>query len=127
MIAKRGGRRRGAGRPPIRGTAQTVRRQLVLTEAEAAEISDAVYGEPVGPWMVNASLLHARAMRDPNLRAGLTRAMSLLEIEPGSGIDAEVVRMTIAWLEEQVTGRPSCEVTDEIRRGAKAEIKRLLG
>lgn len=106
--SKRGGRRRGAGRPPLRGKAKTVRRHLVLTEADVAEIGDAVPdGEPVGPWMVNASLLHARAMRNPDLRAGIVRAMTLLDFTPGSGIDAEVVRMTIAWLHEQMTGDPS--------------------
>jgi hypothetical protein len=52
--------RRGAGQPPVRGTKQTERLHLKLTEAELAEIQDAAGDEPLGPWIVEAALRRAR-------------------------------------------------------------------
>lgn len=53
--------RPGAGRPPVRATAQTERLHLRLTEAELAEIRDAAGEEPLGPWVVEAALRRARS------------------------------------------------------------------
>jgi cytochrome c553 len=53
--------RPGAGRPPIRGTAQTYRLPSIkCTEAELAEIQAAAGDEPLGPWIVEAALRRAR-------------------------------------------------------------------
>lgn len=57
----RGGRRPGAGRPPLAGTPQTERIELRLPEAEYAEILSAVpEGQPVGQWIIDAALMRAR-------------------------------------------------------------------
>lgn len=57
----RGGRRPGAGQPPIAGMPQTERFELRMTEAERAEIEAAVPdGDPVGRWIVAAALMRAR-------------------------------------------------------------------
>jgi len=57
----RGGRRPGAGQPPVAGVPQTERFGLKMTEAERAEIEAAVpAGRPVGRWIVEAALMRAR-------------------------------------------------------------------
>lgn len=57
----RGGRRPGAGQPPVAGQPQTERIGLKLTEAERAEIEAAVpEGRPVGRWIVEAAVMRAR-------------------------------------------------------------------
>ncbi len=58
---RHGGARRGAGQPPVRGMPQTERVGLRLTEAELAEIRDAVpKGVKLGPWIIEAALMRAR-------------------------------------------------------------------
>jgi hypothetical protein len=52
--------RAGAGQPPVRGTAQTERLSLKLTEAELAEIQAAAGDAPLGPWIIEAALRRAR-------------------------------------------------------------------
>lgn len=53
--------RPGAGRPPIRDSAQTERLPSIkCTEAELAEIQAAAGDEPLGPWIVEAALMRAR-------------------------------------------------------------------
>ena len=53
--------RPGAGRPPVRGTPQTMRLPSIkCTEAELAEIQAAAGDEPLGPWIVEAALMRAR-------------------------------------------------------------------
>lgn len=60
----RGGRRAGSGRKPVAGQRQTERIGLTLTEAELAEILDAVpKGRPAGRWIVAAALKQARRRR----------------------------------------------------------------
>lgn len=63
-MTSHGGRRPGAGQPPIAGQPQTERISLKLTEAERAEIEAAVPdGHPVGRWIVDAALIRARSGR----------------------------------------------------------------
>lgn len=60
-MTSHGGRRPGAGQPPIAGVPQTERIGLKLTEAELAEIQDAIpEGYPVGRWIIEAALMRAR-------------------------------------------------------------------
>jgi hypothetical protein len=61
-VARHGGARAGSGRKAVAGTPQTERINLTLTEAERAEIEDAVpEGDPVGRWIVEAALMRSRA------------------------------------------------------------------
>ena len=58
---KHGGARAGAGQPPKYGAPMHESIHLILTEAERAEIEDAVPdGHPVGRWIVEAALMRAR-------------------------------------------------------------------
>lgn len=60
-MSPRGGARPGAGQPPIAGIPKTERVQLLMTEAQRAEIEAAVPSdEPVGPWIVDAAIMRAR-------------------------------------------------------------------
>jgi hypothetical protein len=57
----RGGRREGAGQPPIAGVRQTERIGLKMTEAERAEIEAAVpAGKALARWIIEAALMRAR-------------------------------------------------------------------
>lgn len=56
-----GGRRPGAGQPPLAGVRQTKRIELKLAEPEYAEILAAVPdGQAVSRWIVEAALARAR-------------------------------------------------------------------
>lgn len=67
MTSTHGGRRAGAGRPPLAGARQSERLNLTATEAERAEIEAAVPGGmPVGRWIIEAALLRARGHRWPD-------------------------------------------------------------
>jgi hypothetical protein len=60
----RGGRRRGAGQPPIGGVRQSKRWTVCATEAEYAEVEAAVpAGEATGPWIKEAALMRARRIK----------------------------------------------------------------
>lgn len=58
----RGGRRPGAGRPPVGGAPQTERIALMCTEEERAEIEAAVPDdEALSRWIIDAALARARS------------------------------------------------------------------
>lgn len=60
-MTSHGGRRPGAGQPPVAGTPQTERIGIKLTEAQYAEIVAAVpEGQSLNRWIIEAALMRAR-------------------------------------------------------------------